>query len=133
MPVYQNAEDFYALLRAAFQEMSADPRSLADFQRRRLAVQITTTAPAAVLVIDGRSEPVAFSLGQTAARSDLALTLPADLLHSILLDESSVRTAFTSGQVEVKGNIFRALQLADLFHELQRVYPPLYHRWAEGY
>lgn len=132
MPVYQNADDFYALLRASFEQMSADPRSLADFQRRRLTVQITTADPAAMLVIDGRSEPVAFSLGERVARPDLALALPADLLHSILLDENSVRAAFTSGQVEVKGNIFRALQLADLFHELQRVYPPLYRRWVDG-
>ena len=132
MPVYQNAEDFYALLRAGFRQMAADPRSLADFQRRRMTVQINTTDPTALIVFDGHANPVTLTLGEPAGRADLALALPADLLHSILLDESSVRAAFTSGRVEVKGNIFRALQLADLFHEIQRVYPPLYYAWQSG-
>ena len=39
------------------------------------------------------------------------------------MDEASVKQSFLSGAVQVSGNIFRAMQLADLFHQIQRVYP----------
>lgn len=126
MPVYQTADDFYAVLRAGFGELAADPRTLADFQRRRMTVQIRTTNPETITVIDGKAAPAAFSFGAASTRVDLSLVLPADLFHSILLGETGVRAAFTSGNVQVDGSIFRALQLADLFRQIQRVYPRIW-------
>ncbi len=123
MPVYQESQQFYAVLAEGFRRMAADSQSLADFQRRRMAVALHTSDPETVTVIDGRVNPVQVSYGAATGKSDLALAMPADLLHAILMEEASVRQSFMSGAVQVKGSIFRALQLADLFHQIQRVYP----------
>ncbi len=123
MPVYQTAEQFYAVMREGFQRMVADPNALSDFQRRRMLVSITTTNPNAVVVIDGRTQPVQVSYDQPTGKADLGLQMPTDLLHDILMQTAGVKSSFMSGAVQVSGNVFRAMQLADLFHQIQRVYP----------
>ncbi|MFZ2359120.1 MAG: SCP2 sterol-binding domain-containing protein [Anaerolineae bacterium] len=123
MSVYQTAEQFYAVMREGFQRMAADPAALSDFQRRRMLVSIKTTEPEAIIVIDGRANPVQVSYDTPAGKADLGLQMPADLLHQILMQTAGVKASFMSGAVQVSGNVFRALQLADLFHQIQRVYP----------
>lgn len=123
MPVYQTAHDFYAVLSEGFQRMAADPDALSDFQRRRMLVSITTTDPAAVVVIDGRVQPVQVTYDAPASKADLGLKMPGDLLHGILMQTAGVKASFMSGAVQVSGNVFRAMQLADLFHQIQQVYP----------
>ncbi len=123
MPVYQTAEQFYAVLSEGFQRMAADPDAMTDFQRRRMLVSITTTEPAAVIVIDGRANPVQVTFDTPASKADLGLQMPTDLLHDILMQTAGVKASFMSGAVQVSGNVFRAMQLADLFHQIQRVYP----------
>lgn len=123
MPVYQEPQQFYAVLEEGFRRMAADPQALVDFQRRRMTVALQTTDPETVTVIDGRSNPARVTYGAVDGRPDLGLTMPTDLLHGILMGEASVKQSFMSGAVQVTGNIFRAMQLADLFHQIQRVYP----------
>jgi putative sterol carrier protein len=132
MPVYQNPQQFYAVLEEGFRRMAADPQALADFQRRRMAVALHTSDPETVTVIDSRVNPTQVSYGVAAGKSDLALKMPTDLLHAILMKEAGVRQSFTSGAVQVTGSIFRALQLADLFHQIQRVYPQVRQDLAAG-
>lgn len=123
MPVYQTAEQFYAVMSEGFQRMAADPDALTDFQRRRMLVSITTTDPKAIVVIDGRANPVQVAFDTPASKADLGLQMPTDLLHDILMQTAGVKDSFMSGAVKVSGNVFRAMQLADLFHQIQRVYP----------
>ncbi|HNS03006.1 MAG TPA: SCP2 sterol-binding domain-containing protein [Anaerolineae bacterium] len=132
MPVYQNPEQFYAILDEGFRRMAADPQALTDFQRRRMLVTLQTTDPETLIVFDGRVNPVQVSYGQVNGRADLALKMSTDLLHQILMEEASVKQSFLSGAVQVSGNIFRALQLADLFHQIQRVYPQVRQDLAGG-
>jgi putative sterol carrier protein len=123
MPVYQTAEQFYAVMDEGFRRMAADPDAMTDFQRRRMLVSISTTEPEAVVVIDGRANPVQVAYDAPAGRVDLGLKMTADLLHDILMQTAGVKASFMSGAVQVSGNVFRAMQLADLFHQIQRVYP----------
>ncbi len=123
MPVYQEPQQFYAVLQEGFRRMAADPQALADFQRRRMMVALQTTEPATTTVIDGRANPAKVTYGSVDGKPDLALKMPTDLLHGILMGEASVKQSFMSGAVQVTGNVFRAMQLADLFHQIQRVYP----------
>lgn len=132
MPVYQNPEQFYAILDEGFRRMAADPQALTDFQRRRMLVTLQTTDPETLIVFDGRVNPVQVSYGQVNGRADLGLKMSTDLLHQILMEEASVKQSFLSGAVQVSGNIFRALQLADLFHQIQRVYPQVRQDLAGG-
>lgn len=123
MPVYQTAEELYAVMGEGFQRMAADPNALTDFQRRRMLVSIKTTDPEAMVVLDGRANPVQVTFDAPAGKADLGLQMPADLLHDILMQVAGVKASFMSGAVKVSGNVFRAMQLADLFHQIQRVYP----------
>ena len=123
MPVYQEPQQFYAVLEEGFRRMAADPQALSDFQRRRMMVALQTTDPETVTVIDGRANPAKVSYGVVDGKPDLGLTMPADLLHGILMGQASGKQSFMSGAVQVTGNVFRAMQLADLFHQIQRVYP----------
>lgn len=123
MPVYQTAKQVYAVMDEGFQRMAADPDALTDFQRRRMLVSIKTTDPEAVIVIDGRANPVHVTYDAPTGRADLGLQMAADLLHDILMQTAGVKASFMSGAVQVSGNVFRAMQLADLFHQIQRVYP----------
>jgi putative sterol carrier protein len=88
-----------------------------------MLVSITTTGPDAVVVIDGRANPVQVTYDALAGKADLGLKMPTDLLHDILMQIAGVKASFMSGAVQVSGNVFRAMQLADLFHQIQRVYP----------
>lgn len=132
MPVYQSPEQFYAILDEGFRRMAADPQALTDFQRRRMLVTLQTTDPETLIVFDGRVNPVQVSYGQVNGRADLGLKMSTDLLHQILMEEASVKQSFLSGAVQVSGNVFRALQLADLFHQIQRVYPQVRQDLAGG-
>ena len=123
MPAYVDAEQFYTIMDQGFQRMAADPQALADFQRRRMSVLLQTTAPETATLIDGRANPVQISFGAAAGKTDLGLTMPGDLLHEILMERASIKSSFMSGSIQVSGNVFRAMQLADLFHQIQRVYP----------
>lgn len=123
MPVYQSTDEFHSVLQEGFQRLGADPQALNDFQRRRMTVVLQTHDPETAVVIDGRANPVKTSFGNSAGQADLRLTMGADLLHDILMGNASVKASFMSGAVQVTGNVFRAMQLADLFHQIQRVYP----------
>lgn len=123
MPSYADAEQFYTIMGEGFQRMAADPQALTDFQRRRMTVLLRTTDPETATLIDGRVNPVQISFGAAAGNADLALVMPGDLLHEILMERASIKSSFMSGSIQVSGNVFRAMQLADLFHQIQRVYP----------
>ena len=123
MPAYTDAEQFYTVMDEGFRRMAADPQALADFQRRRMMVLLRTTAPDTATVIDGRANPAQVTFRTVARTTDLGITMPADLLHDILMQRASIKSSFMSGAVQVSGNVFRAMQLANLFHQIQRVYP----------
>ena len=123
MAVYQSSEEFRAVLQEGFRRMGADPEALADFQKRRMTVVLKTSDPALTVTIDGRTSPATVSFDEQPAKSDLMILMKSDLLHDILMDRASVKSSFLSGAVQVTGNIFRAMQLGDLFHQIQRVYP----------
>lgn len=123
MQFYQDSDAFYAVMHKIFDLLNSDPKAIADFHGRKMVVRIHCTSPDAELVLDGRSNPIKVSFGPLASKADLALDLPADLLHGILMGTEGLKAAFMSGRVKVTGNVFRALQLADLFRQIERLYP----------
>lgn len=123
MAVFATPDDFYAVMRAIFQQLDADPATTKDFRKHRMVVRICGSDPAVELVLDGRSNPIAVSFGPQPGRVDLELHLAVDLLHGILTDQESMRAAFMEGRIRVTGNVFRAIQLMDLFRKIEAIYP----------
>lgn len=123
MAFYKSSEEFYAVIQKGFEELAKDPKATEDFHKRHMVVDIRCTDPSIALMLDGRSNPIKVSYGATTGKSDLKIELPADLFHEILMGTASVKAAFMGGSVKVTGNVFRALQLKDLFYQISRLYP----------
>ena len=123
MAFYKSPEEFYAVIEKGFAQLGADPKATEDFHKRHMVVDIRCTDPTVELMLDGRSNPIKTSFGPYDGKSDLKLELPTDLFHEILMGKASVKAAFMGGSVKVTGNVFRALQLRDLFYQISRLYP----------
>jgi len=122
---YTDSEMFYAVMTKLFEQVAADATATGQFKRSKMAIRFRCTGPEAELLIDGRHNPVQVAFGpqSQAGRVDLDLTLPADLLHDIWLGRVRLRDAFGDGRMKVGGNIFKAMQLGDLFRRTEALYP----------
>lgn len=125
MAFYKSSDEFYAVIQKGFEQLAQDPKATEDFHSRRMVVDIRGSDPSVEIMLDGRSNPIKTSLGPYTGKSDLKIELPTDLFHQILMGTASVKTAFMGGSVKVTGNIFRALQLKDLFYQISRLYPTI--------
>ena len=123
MAVFATADDFYAVMQVIFDRLIADPTATKDFQSRKMIVRIKGTDPEVELLLNGKTTPIQASIGPQPGKADLELLISVDLLHGILTDQESLRAAFMDGRMKVTGNVFRAMQLADLFRKIEAIYP----------
>ncbi len=125
MAFFKSSEEFYAVIQKGFDQLATDPKTTADFHKRHMVVDIRGTDPTVEILLDGRTNPITTAFGPYAGKSDLKLELSTDLFNEILLGKASVKAAFTGGKVKVSGNIFRAMQLRDLFYQISKLYPTI--------
>ncbi len=123
MAVFANADDFYAVMQVIFDRLIADPAATRDFESRKMIVRIKGTDPEVELLLNGKTNPIQASIGPQPGKADLELLISVDLLHGILTDQESLKAAFMDGRMKVTGNVFRAMQLADLFRKIEAIYP----------
>ena len=123
MAVFATSDDFYAVMQVIFDRLIADPGATKDFQSRKMIVRIKGTDPDVEIWLNGKTNPIQATIGPQPGRADLDLLLAVDLLHRILTDQESLRAAFMDGRLKVSGNVFRAMQLADLFRKIEAIYP----------
>lgn len=100
-----------------------DAAAVESFKRAKMTVRFNCTDPQAVMILDGKHNPVQALFGAQTVRTDLDLSLTADLLHELLLGKKRIRDSFMAGQIKVAGNIFRAMQLAEPLRHVEAVYP----------
>jgi hypothetical protein len=126
MAVYADAESLYASLRRLFDQIQVEDPAAADaILASRLVIGLHCTAPSAQLTIDGRRRPVQTTFGPSSLRPTLHIELATGTLHQILLGELSLTAALGSGQLKVRGPVWKAMALADLFRRGQKIYPAL--------
>ncbi len=123
MPVYTSAEQLYEVLGEVFERLRRRPEHMADFTGSNLVVRMRFTDPAAEVLLDGRHPALEVFFGPRPGRADLELSMSADLLHDIWTGRTRLREAFFRGQIQTKGNVFRAMKLADLFRAAEETYP----------
>ena len=123
MAIFATSDDFYAVMQVIFDRLIADPGATKDFQSRKMIVRIKGTDPDVEIWLNGKTNPIQATIGPQPGRADLDLLLAVDLLHRILTDQESLRAAFMDGRLRVSGNVFRAMQLADLFRKIEAIYP----------
>ena len=89
----------------------------------RLSIRISLSDPTAQITINGKKRPVEITYGQVDHRTDLDIQMTADQLHLILLDDYSIKKGFTSGELRVRGPVWKTLSLADIFRKGRTYYP----------
>lgn len=123
MAVYVDSEQLYTNVEALFALIAEKNPGAADaVLASRLVIRLRCTEPDAEITINGRRRPLETTYGPTRLRPTFEIELAADTLHAILLGELGLTKAVTNGLVEVRGPVWRAKALADLFHQAQESY-----------
>ena len=125
MPVYTDAESLYDVMGALFQRLMARPTTQTALASSPMIVRLQVSDPQATLTIDTKTSPPGFVLGPGEGPVDIQLQLSADTLHRIWMDEVRLRDAFMAGDVQVTGDVFKALHLSDLFRQAEFLYPQI--------
>ncbi len=128
MPFYPDSQSFYNVMIDLFGQVMEDPVLLEPLRKGGTLLRIVTTAPDAVLVLDGRFDPVRFTAGRmTSEKVDVGLRTPADVLHRAWLGQDTLRDAFLTGRIKLDTNPLRALtlqsSLSRLFRQMETLYP----------
>lgn len=124
--VYDSAAQFEQVFTELFDQVAS--RASGDLDglvQRRMVVQFRVREPEVELWVDGRQTPPAMSFAPAPVKPTLALDLTADTLHELLLGTLPLGRALRSRRLRVKGSKLKAMQLEDLFHAFQAVYPAL--------
>jgi hypothetical protein len=131
MAIYATSEQFYTTMRALFDRLSVEPGGVALFQDSGLIIRIRVTDPPAEMLLNGRRTPIGVTFGPSNSRVDVELAMPADVLHRVWLSEIRLRDAVARGDIQVKGAVWKALQLAPLFRRAEALYPEVFQ--AQGF
>ncbi len=123
MSFYSDSKTLRTIMNAVFERLNATPGASDDFVKHRMVVNIYLDAPKTFIGLDGKQKQVGISFSPDGAKPDLAIRLDADLLHNILLGTVRLRDAYFGGQIKTKGSIFKAMKLADLFRQAEKLYP----------
>jgi len=124
MPYCKNAEQIYAVMQALFERMrEMTPNPVDALTASHIIIRINLTDPEAQITLNGRKRPVKIAYGKQPGRADLELSLAAETLHLILLDQYSIKQGFSNGELKVRGPIWKALSFADVFREGRAYYP----------
>ena len=123
MSFYNDPEVIKSIMQEVFDRLNAKPGAADDFVKHHMVVSLYLDNPKTFIGLDGRQKPVGLSFSPNGAKPDLAIRLDADLLHNILLGTVRLRDAYFSGQIKTKGSVFKAMKLADLFRQAEKLYP----------
>lgn len=126
MPFYSDSEAYYANMRTLFACVEQNyPRATETIGKSKINIRIHTNGPAADITIMGREAPVRTTFAENGVKPDLEIEMSADTFHRILLGELSLKTALGNGQMKVKGPIWKAMSLGDLFVVSRKCYPDI--------
>ncbi|HID32981.1 MAG TPA: hypothetical protein EYP25_00155 [Anaerolineae bacterium] len=123
MPFYPDSQTLRTVMTTLFDRLNDRPGAADDFVKNRMMVSLYIDNPKVFLGVDGRQKPVKINFSPDGVKPDLAIRLDADLLHGILLGTVRLRDAYFGGQIKTKGSIFKAMKLADLFRQAEKLYP----------
>lgn len=130
MPVFTDPNQFYAVMKEVFDYVVRHPQHIESFTRSNLVIRMRTTQPDAEILLDGRQPPLEVFFGPAPGLANLEVALPADLLHDLWLGRESTHRAFFDGRIRTSGNLLKAMQLAEVFQEAERIYPTVARKYG---
>jgi hypothetical protein len=126
MPVYTDSAQLYHALETLFTRIAEhDPSASKAVSDSRLILRMRTSSPSTEININGRYNPLQIIYGPSQLRPEIELELPADLLHGILLSQLTLRKAYATGKIKLRGPIWKAAALDTIFQAGQVVYPQI--------
>ncbi len=132
MSFFKSDRQLYEVLQAVFDRVREEPQHIEAFTRSNLVIRMHFAKPDAQVLLDGRQPPLEVFYGERPGRADLELTMEADDLHAIWMGRKRLRDSFFNGDIQTRGNVFRASKLTDLFREAERAYPSVIAELGSG-
>jgi hypothetical protein len=126
MAVFESSEQFYTAAGALFDRVQVENPDAADsVMEARLLIRFKCTKPDAEILINGRRRPASTTFGPSRVRPEVDAHMETDVLHQILLGELGLVKALSDKKVKLRGPAWKALAVADLFHQCQDLYPQI--------
>jgi hypothetical protein len=123
MTVYTDARQLYNYVQALFALIEEKEPGAADaVLASHLVIRLRCTDPDAEITINGRRRPLETNFGPTNLRPTLDIKLAPNTLHAIMLGDLRLKQALADGLLEVRGPVWKAKALADLFQQAQDLY-----------
>jgi hypothetical protein len=133
MTFYNDADQIYSVMQALFERLRHEtPNPVDTLVNSRLNIRLSLSDPDAQITIIARRPPVEVTYGKVNGRVDLEIGMTADQMHLILLDEYSIKTGFSNGELKVRGQVWKALSLADIFTKGRTYYPQVLQEQGLG-
>ena len=133
MTYYDSTDQLIRHLKSLFDRLRIEePEATRAVTSSRLIIRLNLRSPQAEILINGRYDPAQVSFQPATLRPDLDIYLPADILHQILLAELSLKKALASGQMTVRGPIYKTFALEDIFRKAQAHYPQVLRELAQN-
>jgi len=126
MLVFKDSDQLYAVLTQLFSEIANNfPEATNAVQDTGIAMRLKFSNPAAEIFIDGKMNPPNIGYNHQNKRSDLDVTLPAVVFHEILLNELTLKQAFASGKIKIRGTFWKAFSLEPILQAGKLLYPEI--------
>ena len=128
MAVFQSSDQFYGTVQILFDRVQEEyPQAADDLMKAKLLIRFKCIEPEAIIMINGRRDPVSVTYGENRIRPEVDVHLTTDTLHFILLGELKLSYALASKKIKVHGPARKVLKVVDLFHQCQSIYPEVLH------
>lgn len=126
MSIYHSTTQLYDCLQTLFERILVhDPHGLDSLSDSKLIFRFAVTDPKGEFTVNGQKRPVETYFGPTSIKPTLDITLPADILHGIMIGELGIMKSLGSGKLKIKGPMLKAKALSDLFANSQVIYPQI--------
>jgi hypothetical protein len=126
MLVFKDSDQLYAVLSQLFSEIANNfPDATSAVQDTGIAMRLKFSNPAADILINGKMKPPNIEYNYQNKRADLDVILPAVVFHKILLSELTLKQAFASGKIKIRGPFWKAFSLEPILQAGQLLYPEI--------
>jgi hypothetical protein len=126
MPVFQTSDQLLKTLEMLFERVQDGyPDTMRKVSSARAIIRFRCHNPQADITMNARKNPVQFAYGETKLRPDIDIELSGDILHAILLGDVGLSKALGMGELKVKGPVWKAFVLQDVFQHGQALYPAI--------
>jgi putative sterol carrier protein len=119
---FSSSQELTQMLQRVFDRLAKDPQAVKTLADAKLIFRMQTHDPAAVMLLNARKNPPVLSYTANSLVPDLEIQLSADTLDKILRREMRVRAAIATGQLKVKGPVWKAMVLQELFDRARDIY-----------